>query len=83
MILDRLEAGYVNMANLAIEEAADSVRVTGSVPTEAERQRVLALLGDAQAEGVRSTHEIVVRPTEKPADQAPSLAALRDPPEPA
>jgi hypothetical protein len=83
MILDRLAAGYINIDNLAIEEAGDSVRVTGSVPTEEERQRALNLLGAAQAEGVRSTHAIEVRPSEKPRDEGASVADLRYPPEPA
>jgi hypothetical protein len=83
MILDRFAAGYVDIANLAIEEAGDSVRVTGSVPSEDERQRALNLLGDAQAEGIRLSHAIEVRPSDKPADEAASIVDIRYPPEPA
>lgn len=83
MILDRFAAAAINIDSLAIEETADSIRVTGSVPTETERQRVLAVLGDAQADGVRTTHAVEVRPAGKPRDEAASISALRDPPEPA
>jgi hypothetical protein len=83
MILDRLVAGYITIDNLAIEEAGDSVRITGSVPTEDELQRALTLLGEAQAAGVRSSHAIGVRPVGKPTDEAASIADIRYPPEPA
>jgi hypothetical protein len=83
MILDRFAAEYITIANLAIEEAGDSVRITGSVPTEEERQRALTLLGEAKAEGIRSTHAIEVRPSDKPADEAASVTDIRYPPEPA
>jgi hypothetical protein len=83
MILDRFAAGYVDTTNLAIEEAGDSVRVTGSVPTEDERQRALDLLGDAQADGIRSTHAIEVRPNDRPGDEAASVSDIRYPAEPA
>ena len=83
MILDRFAAGYINIDSLAIEQAGDSVRVTGSVPTEDERQRALNLLGEAQAEGIRSTHAIEVRPTDKPRDEGASIPDIRYPPEPA
>jgi hypothetical protein len=83
MILDRFAAGYINIDTLAIEEAADSVRVTGSVQTEEERQRVLTVLGEAQAEGIRSTHKIEVRPTSSPNENAASISDIRNPPEPA
>ncbi len=83
MILDRFAAGYVNIDNLAIEEAAGSVRVTGSVPSEEERQRALTLLAEAQAQGVPCTHAIEVRPSDKPADEAASIPDIRYPPEPA
>ena len=83
MILDRFASGYINIDNLAIEEAGDSVRVTGSVPTEDECRRAVNLLRDAQAEGIRSTHAIEVRPSDKPADEGASVADIRYPPEPA
>jgi hypothetical protein len=83
MILDRFAAGYVNIDRLSIEEAGDSVRVTGAVPTEEERQRVLNLLGEAQAEGIRSTHAIEVRPAASPDQEAASISDLRGPAEPA
>ena len=83
MILDRFAAGYINIDALAVEEAGDSVRVTGSVPTEQERQRVLSLLGEAQAEGIRSTHKIEVRPASSPNDDGASISDIRNPPEPA
>ena len=83
MILDRFAAGYVTIDGLAIEEAGDSVRVTGSVPTEEERQRAVTLLGEARAEGIPSTHAIEVRPAAKPADEGASVADIRYPPEPA
>ena len=83
MILDRFAAGYVTTHNLAIEEAGDSVRVTGTVPSEDERQRALNLLCEAQAEGIRSTHAIEVRPGGTPADEGASVADIRFPPEPA
>ncbi len=83
MILDRFAAGYIDIANLAIEEAGDSVRVTGTVPSEDERQRALNLLGEARAEGIRSTHAIEVRPSDTPADEGASVTDIRYPPEPA
>jgi hypothetical protein len=83
MILDRFAAGYIDIANLAIEEAGDSVRVTGSVPSEDERRRALNLLGEVQAEGIRSTHAIEVRPSDTPADEGASGTDIRYPPEPA
>ena len=83
MILDRLAAGDVNIDSLAIEEAGDSVRVTGSVPSEDERQRALNVLAELRSEGVRSTQAIEVRPAEKPRDEGASVADLRYPPEPA
>jgi hypothetical protein len=83
MILDRFAAGYVNIDSLAIEETGESVRVTGSVPTEDERSRVVAILGEAQAEGVRSTHAIEVRPGGGRRDEAASVVDIRTPPEPA
>jgi hypothetical protein len=83
MILDRFAAGYINIDTLAIEEAADSVRITGSVSTEEERQRALTILGEAQAEGIRSTHWIEVRPTSSPNDDGASISDIRNPPEPA
>ena len=83
MILDRFAAGYINIDTLSIEEAADSVRVTGSVRSGEERQRVLTLLGEAQAEGIRSTHKIEVRPASSPNDDGASISDIRNPPEPA
>ena len=84
MILDRFAAGYINIDALAVEEAGDSVRVTGSVPTEQERQRVLSLLGEAQAEGIRSkrTRSRSGRAS-SPNDDGASISDLRNPPEPA
>jgi len=58
-------------------------QVTGSVPTEEERQRAVTLLGEARAEGIPSTHAIEVRPAAKPADEGASVADIRYPPEPA
>jgi hypothetical protein len=83
MIVDRLVAADINTDSLAIEAAGDSVRVTGSVPTEAERNRVLAVLGDAQASGLRVTHALEVRPGETPAENEEAHADSRFPPEPA
>ncbi|MBS0541807.1 MAG: hypothetical protein JSR47_23790 [Proteobacteria bacterium] len=83
MILDRFAAGYINIDELAVEETGNGVRVTGSVPTEEERQRALNLLGEAQAEGIRSTHKIEVRPAKSPDNDAASISDLRNPPEPA
>lgn len=83
MIVDRLVAADVNTDNLAIEAAGDSVRVTGSVPTKAERDRVLAVLGDTQASGLQVGHKIEVRPGETPAENEESRADNRLPPEPA
>jgi hypothetical protein len=83
MILDRFAAANINTDQLAIEAAADSVRITGSVPTEAERGRVLAVLGDMQAQGVRSTHEIHVRAVDNAGEDAPPSPDIRYPPEPA
>ncbi len=83
MILDRFAAGYINIDSLAIEEAGDRVRITGAVPTEDERQRAVNLLGEAQAEGIRLSHAIEVRPAGKPADEAASIVDIRYPPEPA
>jgi hypothetical protein len=83
MIVDRLVAADINIDNLAIEAAGESVRVTGSVPTKAERDRVLAVLGDAQASGLRVGHEIEVRPGEIPAENEEPSADIRFPPEPA
>jgi hypothetical protein len=53
------------------------------VPTEAERDRALAVLGDAQASGLRVTHAIEVRPGETPAENEEAHADIRFPPEPA
>jgi hypothetical protein len=43
----------------------------------------LNLLGEAQAQGIRSTHAIEVRPSDTPADEGVSVADIRYPPEPA
>jgi hypothetical protein len=83
MILDRLLAADVNTGNLAIEAAGESVRVTGSVVSEGERERALAVLSSAQASGVRVSHAIEVRPGETPAENEEPRADNRFPPEPA
>jgi hypothetical protein len=83
MIVDRLVAADVNTDSLAIEAASDSVRVTGSVPTDAEHIRVLAVLGDARASGLRVTHAVEVRSGETPAENEEAHADNRFPPEPA
>ena len=83
MILDRFAAANINSDQLAIEAAGGNVRVTGSVPTEAERGRALAVLGDMQAQGVRSTHEIHIRPADSAGEDAPPSPDIRYPPEPA
>jgi hypothetical protein len=83
MIVDRLVAADVNTDSLAIEAAGDSVRVTGSVPTDAEHIRALAALGDARASGLLVTHAIEVRPGETPAGNEEAHADSRFPPEPA
>ncbi len=83
MILDRFAASRINVDRLSIEETAGSVRVTGAVPTQEEMIRAIAVLGDAQAAGVTSTHDIEVRPAENQRDaEAPSPDILY-PPEPA
>lgn len=83
MILDRLLAADVNTGNLAIEAAGESVRVTGSVASESERDRALAVLSSAQASGVRVSQAIEVRPGETPAGNEEPSADNRFPPEPA
>ena len=83
MIVDRLVAADINTDNLAIEAAGESVRVTGSVASEAARNRVLAVLGSAQASGIRVGHEIAIRPGETPAENEEPSADSRFPPEPA
>lgn len=83
MILDRLVAADINPANLAIEAAGESVRITGSVPTEAERERALVVLGDVQASGLHTTYEIHVRPGDTPAENEEARDDRRFPPEPA
>jgi hypothetical protein len=83
MILDRLLAADVNTGNLAIEATGESVRVTGSVASESDRDRALAVLSSAQASGVRVSHAIEVRPGETPAENEEPSADNRFPPEPA
>ena len=83
MIVDRLVAADVNTDNLAIEAAGQSVRVTGSVASEAERNRAVAALSSAQASGVRVGHAIEVRPGETPAENEEPRTDNRFPPEPA
>lgn len=83
MIVDRLVAADINTDNLAIEAAGESVRVTGSVASEAERNRVLAVLGSARASGIRVRHEVEIRPGETPAENEEPSADIRFPPEPA
>jgi hypothetical protein len=83
MILNRLLAADVNTGNLAIEAAGESVRVTGSVASESDRDRALAVLSSAQASGVRVSHAIEVRPGETPAENEEPSADNRFPPEPA
>jgi hypothetical protein len=83
MIVDRLVAADINTGSLAIEAAGESVRVTGSVRSEDERNRVIAVLNSAQASGVRVSHEIEIRPGETPARNEEPSADIRFPPEPA
>ena len=83
MILDRFAAANINIDRLAIEETAGSVRVTGAVPSAKEKMRVLAVLGDAQAAGVSSTHAVEVRPAENQRDAEAPSSDIRNPAEPA
>lgn len=83
MIVDRLVAADISTDNLAVEAAGESVRVTGSVASESERDRALAVLSGAQASGVRVGHAIEVRPGETPAKNEEPRADNRFPPEPA
>jgi hypothetical protein len=83
MMVDRLVAADINTDNLAVEAAGESVRVTGSVPTEAERNRLLAVVGDARAAGLQVTHQVEVRPGDRPAENEEASADNRFPPEPA
>jgi hypothetical protein len=83
MIVDRLVAANINTDNLAIEATGESVRITGSVPTEAERNRLLAVAGDAQAAGLQVMHRVEVRPGDRLAENEEPSADNRFPPEPA
>ena len=83
MILDRLAAAGIKSDRLSVEETAGSVRITGAVPNAEEKVRVLAVLGDAQAAGVKSTHDIEVRPAETTQDDEAPSSDLRNPAEPA
>ncbi len=83
IILDRFAAAAINIDRLAVEEAGGSVRVTGAVPSAKEKMRVLAVLGDAQAAGINSTHAVEVRPAENQRDAEAPSADIRNPAEPA
>jgi len=83
MIVDRLIAADINIDRLAVEEMGPKVRVTGVVASEAEKNRAVAALGEAQASGIPCSHSIEVRPPERPTDSEEPDADLGNPPEPA
>jgi hypothetical protein len=83
MILDRLSAAQLAMHGLAIEQAGDQVRVTGTVPTVAERERAVAVMQEAQAQGIRATCRIEVRPDPNAQNEESEDPTLRAPAEPA
>ena len=83
MILDRLTAAQLGMHGLAVEQAGEQVRVTGSVPTAAQRDRALAVMQEAQAQGIRATCRIEVRPDPNAQKEESEDSTLRSPAEPA
>jgi len=87
MVMDRFTTAGIALGDLAIEpwisEKGEGVRVTGALPTEAERERAVGLLRELQAQGVRTSCVIDVRQhgenaqKEKPGD--PELRFPSDP----
>lgn len=91
IVVARLTAAGIPLHELAIEAERGprggfdgaEVRVTGAVPTAADRDRALEVLNEIRAQGLRTLCRIEVKTPDDPQKGAPGDPQLKFPPEPA
>ena len=91
IVVARLTAAGIPLHGLAIEAERGprggfdgaEVRVTGAVPTAADRERAVAILDEIRAQGLRTLCRIEVRMPADPQKGEAGDPQLKFPPEPA